>query len=364
MLKIGMLTSGGDCQGLNAAIRGVAKSLFEYDPKTKIYGFKSGYRGLIKGRYREMESKDFSGILTLGGTILGTSRMPFKEMHLPVDEKRENSPTRIEAMVNTYYRMELDCLVIMGGNGTHKSANLLREHGCNVVTLPKTIDNDLWGTDVTFGFQSAIDVATDVIDGIHTTAESHGRVFIVEIMGHKVGWLPLYAGMAGGADIILIPEIPYNIKTIKKVIEQRTANNKPFSIIAMAEGAKSIEEAEMSKKDFSKYMDEMTYPSISYKLADELDQMVDQEVRVTVPGHYQRGGQPCPYDRVLATKCGAFAAEMIINKEFGYMAGVSGSKMIKVPLEEVAGKLKMVDPEDELVLAGRQMGIYFGDEKL
>ena len=175
-----MLTSGGDCQGLNAAIRGVAKSLFEYDPKTKIYGL-NPVIGPNKGRYREMESKDFSGILTLGGTILGTSRMPFKEMHLPVDEKRENSPTRIEAMVNTYYRMELDCLVIMGGNGTHKSANLLREHGCNVVTLPKTIDNDLWGTDVTFGFQSAIDVATDVIDGIHTTAESHGRVFIVEI---------------------------------------------------------------------------------------------------------------------------------------------------------------------------------------
>ena len=192
MKKIGMLTSGGDCQALNATMRGVAKGLFSSGEKVEVYGFIEGYRGLMQGNYRKMSEKDFSGILTRGGTILGTSRQPFKQMRVI-----EDGFDKVKAMKETYKRLDLDCLVVLGGNGTHKTANLLREEGLNVVTLPKTIDNDLWGTDMTFGFQSAVDIATNAIDCIHTTAASHGRVFIVEVMGHKVGWLTLNAGMAG-----------------------------------------------------------------------------------------------------------------------------------------------------------------------
>ena len=207
MKRIGLLTSGGDCQALNAAMRGVVKTLSNSSEEVEIYGFLDGYKGLIYGNYRMLDGKDFSGILTKGGTIIGSSRVPFKTIREP----DENGLDKVEAMKHNYYKLNLDCMVILGGNGTHKTANLLREEGLNVVTLPKTIDNDLWGTDMTFGFQSAVNIATDCIDCIHTTAASHGRIFIVEIMGHKVGWLPLNAGMAGGADIILLPEIPYDI---------------------------------------------------------------------------------------------------------------------------------------------------------
>ena len=246
MLKIGMLTSGGDCQALNAAMRGVVKGLTSDGNDVEIYGFKDGYKGLIYGKYSMLTSKDFSGILTVGGTILGTSRQPFKQMKEP----DQNGLDRVEAMKKTYRRLELDCLVILGGNGTHKTANLLREEGLNVITLPKTIDNDLWGTEMTFGFQSAVDIATNTIDCIHTTATSHSRVFIVEIMGHKVGWVALHAGIAGGADIILIPEIPYDLDEILKAINKRTKAGKHFTIIAVAEGAISKDDAKLSKKEY------------------------------------------------------------------------------------------------------------------
>ena len=214
MKRIGMLTSGGDCQALNAAMRGVVKTLFHSKEEVEIYGFLDGYRGLIYGKFRMLTGDDFSGILTKGGTILGTSRTPFKTIQDP----DENGINKVEAMKQNYHKLQLDCLVILGGNGTHKTANLLRQEGLNVVTLPKTIDNDLWGTDMTFGFQSAVNIATEAIDCIHTTAASHGRVFIVEVMGHKVGWLTLNAGMASGADIILLPDIPYDIdKVIDKI---------------------------------------------------------------------------------------------------------------------------------------------------
>ena len=233
MLRIGMLTSGGDCQALNAAMRGVVKGLFQARKDVEIYGFEEGYKGLIYSNFRMLKAEDFSGILTVGGTILGTSRQPFKLMRVP----DENGLDKVEAMKHTYHKLSLDCLVILGGNGTHKTANLLREEGLNVVTLPKTIDNDLWGTDMTFGFQSAVDIATEAIDRIHTTATSHSRVFIVEVMGHKVGWVTLHAGIAGGADIILLPEIPYDVDNVVRAIKSRTEAGKHFTIIAVAEGA-------------------------------------------------------------------------------------------------------------------------------
>ena len=201
MKRIGLLTSGGDCQALNAAMRGVVKGLSENTDELEVYGFLNGYKGLIYGNYKLLTSADFSGILTKGGTILGSSRQPFKLMRVP----DENGLDKVEAMKQNYYKLNLNCLVILGGNGTQKTANLLREEGLNVIHLPKTIDNDIYGTDVTFGFQSAINIACEAIDCIHTTAASHNRVFIVEVMGHKVGWLTLYAGMASGADIILLP---------------------------------------------------------------------------------------------------------------------------------------------------------------
>lgn len=251
MLRIGMLTSGGDCQALNAAMRGVAKGVFAKVKDAEIYGFKDGYKGLIYSSFEMMTERDFSGILTRGGTILGTSRQPFKQMRVI----GEDGVDKVEAMKHTYHKLNLDCLVILGGNGTHKTANMLREEGLNVITLPKTIDNDLWGTDMTFGFQSAVDIATDTIDRIHTTATSHSRVFIVEVMGHKVGWVTLHAGIAGGADIVLLPEIPYDLNVIAEYIKKRSEAGKRFTIIAVAEGAVSKEDAELPKKKLKEVME-------------------------------------------------------------------------------------------------------------
>ena len=264
-------------------------------------------------------------------------------------------------MKQNYYKLRLDCLVILGGNGTQKTANLLREEGLNIIHLPKTIDNDIYGTDMTFGFYSAVNIATDAIDCIHTTAASHNRVFIVEVMGHKVGWLTLYSGIAGGADIILIPEIPYDIKKVIEAIDRRTKAGKGFTVIAVAEGAISKADAKLSKKDYKKKLEAMKYPSVAYEIAEEIQAANGPEVRITVPGHTQRGGSPCPYDRVLSTRIGVTAAKMILDEEYGYMVGIVNGKMKKVPLAEVAGKLKTVSPKDQIIEEAKLMGISFGD---
>ena len=357
MKRIGMLTSGGDCQALNAAMRGVAKTLYNAQEPVEIYGFLDGYQGLIKGKFRLLTYDDFSGILTKGGTILGSSRTPFKTIQVI----GEDGVDKVAAMKQTYYKLQLDCLVILGGNGTHKTANLLRTEGLNIITLPKTIDNDLWGTDMTFGFQSAVNVATEAIDCIHTTAASHGRVFIVEVMGHKVGWLTLNAGMAGGADIILIPEIPYDINKVAKKIRARHDSGSRFTILAVAEGAISKEDAKLSKKEYKKKLENYKYPSVSYEIAEQLQKKCGFDVRVTVPGHTQRGGSPCPYDRVFASRLGSKAGQLILDGEYGYMVGYKKREMVKVPLEEVAGKLKMVDPDASIVKEAKLLGICFGD---
>ena len=358
MKKIGFLTSGGDCQGLNAAMRGVAKSLYkEFQDDVTIYGIRDGYTGFIEGNYEVMEKGDFSGILTLGGTILGTSRQPFKKIRV-IDD---GSVDKVACMKESYRKMGLDCLAVMGGNGTHKTANLLSQEGLNVVSLPKTIDNDIWGTDMTFGFHSAVEVATDVIDRIHTTATSHGRVFIVEVMGHKVGWLTLYAGIAGGADVILIPEIPYQIDRVVAEIKRRSDAGKRFSIIAVAEGAMSCEEAKLTKKERKQARAAMPYPSVSYRIADEITAKIGAEVRVTVPGHVQRGGAPCAYDRILSSRFGAAAAKLIREEQYGNMVALKNGKIVAVPLEKVAGKLKSVPKNCSEIQAAKEIGICLGE---
>lgn len=357
MKRVAFLTSGGDCQALNATMRGVAKTLYASGEDVEILGIRDGYKGLMYENYVKMKPSDFSGILTMGGTILGSSRQPFKQMRKP----DANGMDKVLAMKNTYQKLKLDALVILGGNGTQKTANLLREEGLNVVGLPKTIDNDIWGTDMTFGFQSAVDIATECIDCIHTTAYSHGRVFIVEVMGHKVGWLTLHAGIAGGADVILLPEIPYDLDSVVAAVEKRNEEGKRFSILAVAEGAISKEDAALTKKEYKDKCKNRPYPSISYQLGAEIEKRTGQEIRITVPGHTQRGGSPCAYDRVISTRLGAAAADLILQEKYGYMVGFQGDEIVPVPLSEVAGRLKVVDPESSIIKEAKKLGICFGD---
>jgi len=354
-MKIGMLTSGGDCQGLNATLRGVAKSLYHLMPNVEIYGIIDGYKGLIEGTWRKMEQDEFSGILRRGGTILGSSRQPFKAMR----EANENNEDKLSLMLKNYKQGEFDALVILGGNGTHKSAHMLSKNGVHVVTLPKTIDNDVYGTDLTFGFDSAVEKATSVIDAIHTTAAAHGRIFVIEVMGHKVGWLTLYAGLAGGADVVLIPEIPYELDAVIKVIKKRNAIGRNFSIIAIAEGAVTAEEAARPKKERKGSSSVSSSAYLTSLLSDRLD----QDVRAVVPGHFQRGGEPTPTDRVLCSRLGAKAGELIRDKKFGRMVALRGNNIVTVPLDDVAGKLKYVPHDCDMIREARLMGISFGDHR-
>lgn len=358
MTRVALITSGGDCQGLNAAIRGVAKTLFQKLDNVEIYGMYDGYRGLIEGDYKFMGPSDFSGILTQGGTILGTSRQRYIPGKDIVDE---NGNSLIPAMLQTYNRLNLDCLVILGGNGTQKSAKLLADAGMNVITLPKTIDNDIYGTDTTFGFQSAVDIATNVIDYIHSTASSHSRIFVVELMGRDAGWLTLYAGIGSGADVILIPEIPYDMEKVADVIEARKKTGRSFSIVACAEGAVAADARRLDEEASRKAKETKNHPSVSYAIAEELEQLTGQETRVTIPGHYQRGGPPCPYDRVLATQFGTAAAELIIARQYGRMVAMQDGEICSISLEEAASKTKFLPTDHPMIAVARDMGISFGD---
>jgi 6-phosphofructokinase 1 len=355
--RIGILTSGGDCPGLNAAIRGVAKAAYElFD--AEIIGIRNGYGGLIEGECQEMTKKQFSGILTLGGTILGTSRQPFRTIQI-IDEN--TGVDKVAAMKKTYRDLKLDCLITLGGNGTHKTANLLSQEGLNVIGLPKTIDNDLYGTDFTFGFHTAMEIGTEVIDRIHTTATSHGRCMVIEIMGNKVGWLTLFAGVAGGADVILIPEIPYDIKQVAETVETRAKSKKAFSIIAVAEGAMSVEEGKMKKKDREAYRASLPFDCVSKRIAQQMQELVGVEARSVVPGHIQRGGSPCAYDRVLATQFGAHAAELIRDEVYGVTVALSGNNIIHNKLADVAGVAKPVPKDHNMIQTARNIGLTFGD---
>jgi 6-phosphofructokinase 1 len=338
-MKVGLLTSGGDCQGLNAVLRGVAKTLFGCIPNLKLYGIIDGYRGLIEGEWRRMGPGEFSGILRQGGTILG-----------------ENNKNKLDMMLSNYKKHNFDALVIIGGNGTHKTAYLLSQNGVNVVTIPKTIDNDVYGTDLTFGFDSAVEKATCVIDAIHTTAASHGRVFVIELMGHKVGWITLCAGIAGGADVILIPEIPYDLEKVIKAIEHRNSQGKNFSIIAIAEGALTKDEAALPKKERNDL-----YLSPGSRLANVLTERLEQDVRTIIPGHFQRGGDPTSTDRLLCSRFGAMAGELVKEGLFGNMIALRGTETVAVPLGDVAGKLKNIPADSPFLHQARLLGISLGE---
>lgn len=356
--RIGILTSGGDCPGLNATIRGVAKACYEkFGNDVEIIGIQDGYSGLINNQCKIMQPSDFSGILTTGGTIFGTKRTPFKMMKVV----EEDNVDKVRNMKKTYKDQKLDCLLTLGGNGTHKTANLLAEEGLNVIGLPKTIDNDIWGTSVTFGFHTAVDIATDVIDRLHTTANSHGRILVVEIMGNKAGWLTLYSGIAGGADMIVIPEIPYDIDKLCAACEKRAQQGKGFSILAVAEGAFDVEEAKMKKKERAKARAEAGITTASNRIATQIQTSTGLETRVCVPGHMLRGGSPSAYDRILATQFGVHAAELIAQNKFGYAVAKIGDKISENKLSDVAGKTKFVPADDQMVNTAKDIGISFGD---
>jgi len=360
---IGILTSGGDCPGLNAVIRAVTKTVLDHG--VEVFGFMGGFSGLVENRYVTLTDKDVSGLLTMGGTILRTSRSKPNKMPAPDGGTRDMTGAAVE----TYNRLKLDCLVCLGGGGTMKSAHhLMKEGGLNVVTLPKTIDNDVFGTDVCFGYDTGMTIATEAIDRLHTTASSHHRVMVVDIMGHNAGWLALGSGVAGGADVILIPEIPYSLDVIGKSLLDRMRQGKMFSIVAMAEGAvaqesKSDKETKAKKKakaDRSASKEEMHQP-VSVELAAHLEEVTGLETRITSLGYLQRGGVPTPTDRVYCTKFGVRAAECVLARKFGVMIAKRGQEYVPVPLEEVAGKRRVVPLDHILVKAARAVGTCLGD---
>lgn len=337
-MRIGILTSGGDCPGINATIRGVCKTAINHYGM-EVFGIHSGFRGLLDDDIIQLTDNSLSGLLNMGGTILGTSReKPFKRKGN--SSMSENKPA---ILLNTIKKHQLDCIVCIGGNGTQKTAAKLADAGVNVISIPKTIDNDVWGTDVSFGFDSAVSIATDAIDRLHSTASAHQRVMVIEVMGHKAGWIALYSGMAGGGDIILLPEIPFDIHRIGDAIIGRLKKGKPYSIVVVAEGIPTVD-----GKKAAQY------------IAEEIEYETGFETRETVLGYIQRGGSPTAFDRNLATRMGGHATELIANGQFGRMVALKGSEISSVPLSEVAGKLKLVTEDHDLVVQGRRLGVCFG----
>jgi 6-phosphofructokinase 1 len=360
----GILTAGGDCPGLNAAIRGVCRSAYDRYGM-KIIGFANGFRGLIEEDYKTLTPDDFSGILTMGGTILGSSReKPFEPIVKEKDKDKDSGYDvidKVSAIKETYSKLGLDCLVVLGGNGTNTNGYKLSREGLNIIGLPKTIDNDIFGTDRTFGFDSALDIGTEAIDRLHSTAESHNRVIVIELMGNKAGWLALYAGVSGGGDILLIPEIPYDIKAIGNHLEKRAKNGKGFSIVVVAEGAMSVKEAEMEKKERKKFRLE-NGPSIGYRIAREIEEETGMETRATVLGYVQRGGIPSASDRVLATSFGTAAADLLAKGQYNRMVALLGNDIGSVDLSVPESKIKHVPIDHYLIDTARAVGTCMGDQ--
>lgn len=358
--RIGILTGGGDCPGINAVIRAVArKAMLETD--AEIVGIFDGYEGLVNNRFRKLELSDLSGILTVGGTILGTSKKANPYRYAITKNGKLTFKDLSRRAFDNIHRMGLDCMVVIGGDGTLGIAYRLFKDGLPVVGIPKTIDNDILGTDVTFGFDSALWIATEGIDRLHTTAQSHHRVMIVEVMGHNAGWIALHSGIAGGGDIILIPEIPYNIGAIVKKVRDRHKHGKRFSIIVVAEGAKPKGGEVVVQRIVKESSDPIRLGGIGFVLGQQVENITGIETRTVVMGHLQRGGSPTPHDRVLATQLGTKAADMIQRKEFGFMAGVQKCALVNVPLKDVSKGVRKVPLDHPLIKSARSLDTCFGD---
>ena len=370
--RIGILTAGGDSPGLNAAIRGVGKTALGFYGM-EIIGFRDGFRGIVEDRRLKLDRATLAGILTVGGTILGTSRD--KPQRMTIDGRIHDMTNVI---VKNYGRYGLDALVCLGGGGTQKSALRLKEAGINVISLPKTIDNDVAMTDLTIGFATALDIATETIDRLHSTAHSHHRIIVTEIMGHRAGWLALGAGIAGGADVILIPEIPYDVHKIADAIRRRSRAGTNFSIVAVAEGAMSRDDARVfdaaeKKLERAKTLNEkieakhaiaaleVRHQDNTLRLAHHLEELTHLESRVTILGHVQRGGTPSAADRILATRLGTACADLIAREQFGVMVAARGENAVPVPLDQVAGKRKSVPRDHPWIDAARRLGTCLGD---
>ncbi|MCH7974931.1 MAG: ATP-dependent 6-phosphofructokinase [Bacteroidetes bacterium] len=353
-MRVGLLTGGGDCPGLNAVIRAVTKSLL-LRCGAEVVGFEDGFLGLIEGRYRQLDYRAVSGILTRGGTILGTSNKanPFRYF------ARDGADVSDE-VVQRYRDMGLDAIVVIGGDGTMTIAHGLQEKGLALVGVPKTIDNDIVGTDRTFGFDTAVTVATEAIDRLHSTAQSHHRVMILETMGRYAGWIALHAGIASGSDVILLPEFPYDIDVVAEVCRKRGQGGQRFTIVAIAEGAKP-EGGEMAiKMVVADSPDPIRLGGAGNVLAHLLEQRLESEVRTTILGHVQRGGTPTPFDRVLSTHFGSQAACIVEEGRSGVMVALHDGRMAEIPLADVAGKVRNVTPNGPHVRAALSVGTSFG----
>lgn len=354
-MKIGILTSGGDCAGLNAVIRAIGLSALNTIEDVEIIGIYDGYSGLLDGRYTPMKRKNFENLLCSGGTVLGTSRQPYKTITQPY----KGDKTKLQIMCENYKKLGLDCLFTIGGAGTHKTAALLSKEGCAVLGLPKTIDNDIYGTEITFGFQTAVECAAENLLRLRTTGESHGRVMLAELMGNKTGWLTLHAGLAGGADMILLPEIPFSVDEVCAFAARKLKSSRSL-VIAVAEGAMTDEDSKLKRNQRTYARAERGETTVTARLAEEIAARTGAETRVTVFGHLQRGGVPCAYDRVLCTRLGEYAVRLLKEGVLGVTAAVRGNKIVSNPLSEIAGKYKKVNPEGEVVTAAKNLGVSFG----
>ena len=358
--RIGLLTGGGDCPGINAVIRAVTKkAILDFD--MEVIGILDGYDGTIHNRHRRLTFEDVSGIITLGGTILGTSNRANPYRHAVKEENQLIFEDVSQTAISNINKLGIECLVCVGGDGTLNIASRLSHDGIPVIGIPKTIDNDLRGTDITFGFDSALAVATEGIYRLHSTAQSHHRVMIVEVMGRNSGWLALYAGIAGGGDIILIPEIPYDINLVVEAVKERNYKGKRFSIIVISEGAKPKDGEVAIRKIVEESTDPIRLGGISFILGSKVEELTGIETRSVVLGHLQRGGTPTAFDRVLATRLGTKAMDMVVNKNYGHYVGVKGNSLVEVPLDEAVKGQRLIEPDEPLIRVARSTGTSFGD---
>jgi ATP-dependent phosphofructokinase / diphosphate-dependent phosphofructokinase len=359
--KIAILTGGGDCPGINAVIRAVTKkAILEYG--MEVIGIEDGFEGAIHNHYRNLEYNVVSGIITLGGTILGTSNTANPYRHAVKENDKLIFEDISQTTIANLKKLNIECLVCIGGDGTLSIASQLYQDGIPIIGIPKTIDNDLKGTDITFGFDTAVTIATEGIDRLHTTAQSHHRAMVIEVMGRNAGWIALHSGVAGGGDIIIIPEIPYSPEIIAEKVKERNRKGKRFSIIVVSEGARAMDGNTVVQRVVKESTDPIRFGGVGFVLGAKIEELSGIETRTVVMGHLQRGGTPTPFDRVLATRLGTRAVDMLVNQTYGHMVGIRGNALVEVPLAEVARGQRKIEQDEPLLQSARSVGTSFGDK--